>query len=277
GRSDFDPVAEAKWSARLYPYLGERSAYLAPPPPYRVFMRFLETPPVGGATALPGSFMLSTAAKDHAPGALGPRRTLAHEMIHQWVGGVEAPQGVSSWFSEGLTTYYTALLPRRGGYASLASYGAEINEIAAGYYGVPARTWTAAQITEVGFGDGDIRHIPYNRGALYFADLDARIRERSGGERRLEDALQPLFRGREAGTRFDHDAWKAFVSAELGEGEAERFERVILDGELIVPHPHAFGPCFVLEPKTYEAGVQTLEGYGFVPVPGVPEDICKAW
>lgn len=277
GRSAFDPAVEAQWSARLYTYLGEQFRYLDPPPPYRVFMRFLETPPVGGATALPGSFMLSGPAEDHDPQAKGPRRTLAHEMIHQWVGGIEAPQGVSSWFSEGLTTYYTALLPKRGGFASVEDYGAEINEIAAGYYGVPARSWSAQAITEVGFGDGDIRHIPYNRGALYFADLDARIRETSGGERRLEDALQPLFEAREAGETFDHAAWTAFVVAELGEAEAKKFEDIILKGELIVPHRHAFGPCFALTPKSYVAKGETLQGYAFERVPGFSDDICKAW
>lgn len=277
GSSPFDPAAEAAWSARLYTFIGEQLRYLDPAPPYRVFMRFLDTPPVGGGTALPNSFMLSQASAPRDAQAKGPRRTLAHEMMHQWTGGIEAPQGVSSWFSEGLTTYLTAVVPKRGGFASVADFADEVKEIAEGYYGQPARTWSAERIAKAGFGDEGIRHVPYNRGALYFADLDARIRAKSRGKRRLEDALQPLFVAREQGQRFDHAAWKAFVVRELGPGADQEFEARILDGELFRPHPNAFGPCFDLLPQTYVHKGEALEGYAFVRKPGIPDGSCRAW
>ncbi|WP_369059520.1 hypothetical protein ABOZ73_18230 [Caulobacter sp. 73W] len=277
GASPFDPAVDAAWSAKLYTFIAEDLKYLQPPPPYRVFMRFLDTPPVGGGTALPNSFMLSQASAPRDPKAIGPRRTLAHEMMHQWTGGIEAPQGISSWFSEGLNTYLTAVLPKRGGFTTIADYAEEVAEISEGYYGVAARTWTAERIAKAGFGDEKIRHVPYNRGALYFADIDARIRAKSGGKRRLEDALQPLFVAREAGQRFDHAAWKAFVVRELGEGVDKEFEDRILNGVLFKPHSNAFGPCFQLAPKTYVQGGDTLEGYTFVRKPGVSDRACKAW
>lgn len=277
GTSPFDPAVDAAWSAKLYTFIAKDQKYLQPPPPYRVFMRFLDTPPVGGGTALPNSFMLSQASAPRDPKALGPRRTLAHEMMHQWTGGIEAPQGVSSWFSEGLNTYLTAVVPKRGGFTSIADYAEEIAEISQGYYGVAARTWSAERIAKAGFGDEKIRHVPYNRGALYFADLDARIRAKSGGARRLEDALHPLFLAREAGQRFDHAAWRAFVVRELGEGADKEFEDRILKGVLFVPHANAFGPCFTLAPKIYASGDETLEGYAFVRKAGVPDRACKAW
>lgn len=277
GTSPFDPAGDAAWSAKLYTFIAEDLKYLQPPPPYRVFMRFLDTPPVGGGTALPNSFMLSQASAPRDPKAIGPRRTLAHEMMHQWTGGIEAPQGISSWFSEGLNTYLTAVVPKRGGFTTIADYAEEVAEISEGYYGVAARTWTAERIAKAGFGDEKIRHVPYNRGALYFADIDARIRAKSGGKRRLEDALQPLFVAREAGLRFDHAAWKAFVVRELGEGADKEFEDRILNGVLFKPDSNAFGPCFQLAPKTYVQGGETLEGYTFVRKPGVPDRACKAW
>lgn len=277
GTSPFDPAAESAWAAKLYTYIAEDLRYLQPPPPYRVFMRFLDTPPVGGGTALPNSFMLSQASAPRDPKANGPRRTLAHEMMHQWTGGIEAPQGVSSWFSEGLNTYLTAVVPKRGGFTSIADYTDEVNEIAEGYYGVAARTWSAEKIAKAGFGDEHIRHVPYNRGALYFADIDARIRAKSGGKRRLEDALQPLFKAREAGQRFDHAAWKAFVIREIGLGADKEFEERILEGVLFKPDSNAFGPCFSLTSKTYTQAGETLEGYAFTRKPGVSDAACKAW
>jgi predicted metalloprotease with PDZ domain len=221
--------------------------------------------------------MLSAQAGEPKPGATAPHGTLAHEMIHQWTGGIASPDGINSWFSEGLTTYYAALLPKRGGFASLDDYAREINAIARGYYAYPARTWSAAKIAEAGFGDENIRHIPYDRSALYFADLDARIRAKTHGKSRLEDELQPIFRSREKGVRFDHEAWKAFVVKALGAGEAERWEKIVLNGELFVPDAHAFGPCFVLKPATYQFDDKDLDGYQWVRVAGVPDAKCAAW
>ena len=186
--------------------------------------------------------------------------------------------GSAGWVrSEGLTTYYAALLPKRGGFMSVDDYARDINAIAKGYRAYPACTWSAARIAEAGFGDEAIRHIPYDRSALYFADLDARIRAKSHGKRRLEDALQPIFTGREKGVRFDHAAWKAFLTKELGPGEAEQWEKVVLNGELFVPDAHAFGPCFELKPTSYTFDGQPLDGYQWVRTPGLPDAICAAW
>jgi hypothetical protein len=278
GQAPFDAQAEMAWAARLYAYFGKQYRYLDPPPPYRVFMRFLPPGPgVSGGTALPRSFMLSAAAGAPKPGATAPHGTLAHEMTHQWVGGIAEPDGINSWFSEGLTTYFSALIPKRGGFATMDEWSREVARIAQSYYAFPARTWSAAKIAEAGFGDEAIRHIPYSRSALYFADIDAKIRASSGGWRRLEDALQPIFRSREKGVRFDHAAWKAFLTKELGADEAARWQRIVIDGELFTPGEHAFGPCFERKPRTFDYQGQTLEGFTFERVAGIPDARCLAW
>jgi hypothetical protein len=279
GQAPFDAPAEMDWAARLYAFLGKSFRYLDPPPPYRVFMRFL--PPGGGSgiggTALPQSFMLSATAGEPKPGAQAPHGTLAHEMTHQWVGGIAAPDGINSWFSEGLTTYFSALIPKRGGFATFDDWSREINRITGSYYAFPARDWSAAKIAEAGFGDEAIRHIPYSRSALYFADIDAKIRAKSQGKRRLEDALQPIFKSREKGARFDHAAWKAFLAQELGAQEADRWQKIVIDGELFAPDEHAFGPCFARKPKTFASEGQSLAGYEWVRVAGIPDAKCLSW
>lgn len=277
GRSPFDAAREMAWAAEMYAHLDKAFGYLTPAPRYRVFMRFLETPPVGGGTALPQSFMLSRAAGDLDPAAEGPRGTLIHEMVHQWTGGIEAPHGISSWFSEGLTTFYTALIPMRGGQITVEQYGQAIDEMAEGYWGSVARDWSAAKIAQAGFGDESIRHVPYNRSSLYFADLDARIRAKSGGRRKLDDMLRPMFVSRQQGVRFDHDAWKAMVTKELGPEAAAEFEARILEGRPFAPHPNAFGPCFRREPRTYEVQGAQVEGFAWVRAPNVPDEVCRQW
>lgn len=275
GTPTFDAPAEMAWTARAHSYLAQHFPHLKPTQPYRVFLQFREQPPFGGATALHQSFMLARGPLREGEERAAPRLTLFHEMIHMWVGGIEAPVGVSSWFSEGLTTYYQNLLPMKGGFISLDDYGREINELAESYYTNKARNWSAEAITKVGFTDEEIRHLPYRRSALYFADLDARIRAASKGKRDLETLLFPMFLARERGETFDQARWIAMVTAELGPQEKARFQRLILDGaDTIEPRSDAFGPCFRREAATFTRDGKAVAGYRWVRAAGVADERC---
>lgn len=275
GKPTFDAPAEMATAARGHGYLVRYFPHLKPAPPYRVFMQFREEPPYGGATALDQSFMLARGPLRPGEPARAPLGTIFHEMIHQWVGGIEAPQGESSWFSEGLTSYYEAQLPLAGGFESVADYQAHINDYTAQYYTSKARNWSAAQITKVGFGDEEVRHTPYRRSELYFHDLDARIRARSGGRRTLDSLLFPMFVAREKGVRFDTARWEELVAAELGAEEKGRFERLILQGaDTIEPRTDSFGPCFTRVAATFDHDGAKVAGYRWERVPGVPDGRC---
>jgi len=277
GTPPFDVEAAMAWSAEMHRYLaayfGDRDGV----PPYRVFMRFLETPPYGGGTALGGSFMLSRGLGEPGTVEDAPRSTLVHEMIHGWVGGIAAPQGVVSWFTEGLTTHYTRLLPMRGGYETVEAYGRDLNEAFARYFTSPARNLSADSITSLGFTDPVARRVPYLRGSLYFADLDARIRAASGGTRTLDLMLRDLFRRRAEGVAIDHDAWIAAVGAETGSDERTLFESVILGGATIVPRSDAFGPCFERREARLDGAGGSVDGFAWVRVDGLPASRCRSW
>ena len=274
GDAPFDAEREMAWAAGLYRYLAGAFGYLDPPR-YRVFMRILDAPPYGGGTALASSFMLSRGPAGTGDDDGSPRVTFAHEMIHMWVGGIEAPQGVSSWFSEGLTTHYTRLLPMRGGFDPVDEYGRSVNEAFRSYFTSASRNLSADSIARLGFGDEEIRHIPYLRGSFYFADLDAKIRAASGGARDLDAVLGDLSERREHGERFDHDAWTRTVVREIGPEARDRFEAVILRGETIVPASDAFGPCFERRPARLAAAGRDVEGFEWVRVPGIPDEVCR--
>lgn len=278
GDFPFDESAEMEWVGGAYAYLGEFFEYLNPPPRYRVFMRLLDTPPNRGGTALVNSFMLSRGpAEPEELGGEGPRGTFFHEMIHQWVGGVEAPNGVSSWFSEGLTSYYTNLLPMLGGFATVDEYGEGLNEIASLYYSSATRDWSADRIAEAGFANEQARRIPYRRGALYFADLDSRIRASSNGDRNLHVFMRELFEMREQEDfTFDHAKWIELVSAEVGPSAGGQFNDVIIEGALIVPASDAFGPCFERRPRSVTADDGTeFDGYEWIRLTSISDDACR--
>ena len=277
GDFPFDAREAMREAARSYAWLGDFFGYLDPPPRYRVFMRMIDSnQPRFSGTALGASFMLSGGPNSgmETNGA-APHGTFLHEMIHMWVGGVEGPQGVTSWFSEGLTSYYTLTLPLRSGYGSVEEYGAGINRIAERYYTSPALGMSAADIAAVGFGSEEVRRTPYDRGVMYFADLDARIRERTGGPQGLDSLVNGIFerRQREEGS-FDHDAWIAAVTDALGPAAAAEFQARILDGEPIAPVSDAFGPCFERRLTRYEVKGKAVPGYEWVRVAGVPDDQC---
>ncbi len=277
GTPPWDPLAEMQFAAEVYEYLGDFFPHLDPAPRYRVFIRVLDTPPYGGGTALTNSFMLSRGPARADESSDGPDGLFFHEMIHQFVGGIEGPVGVTSWFAEGLTSYYTTQLQFRGGFHSIEAYSEDINGVFRRYWTSPARNWSAERIVETGFGDEAVRHTPYVRGHLYFADLDARIRAASEGTRSLDSVLRELFARREAGETFDRAAWVDLVNVEAGPGAGEFFQAVILDGETIVPASNAFGPCFERQAVALEAGGKAVEGFEWVRSGDMSEAECRAW
>jgi carboxypeptidase C (cathepsin A) len=274
GDPPFDAKEEMHWAAKAYDYMARFYDYMQPPA-YRVYMRVLDTPPFGGGTALGNSFMLSM-GKESARGS--PRTTFFHEMSHQWVGGIEGPADQIAWYQEGLNVFYTTLLPLRGGLMSFEAYQSAINNTATEYYTSPARNWSQAQIGKVGFGDERVRHTPYNRGALYWAQLDWQIRRKSNGKRNLDSFFRPLWAQRQRGTPFDQAVIETQLAKEFGPDAVERFRAQLIDGvETVVPDSGAFGPCLARKAVVLDGPNGNVEGYQWERVTGVADVVCRKW
>jgi len=278
GDPPFDAPHEMGWVAEAYAYLGKSFRYLDPVPDYRVFMRALDTPPFGGGTALGNSFMLSMGEGNLKGSIEDTRETFFHEMSHQWVGQIEGSPGEIAWFVEGLNVYYTLLLPLRGGLVPVDEYALRLNKEARNYYESPARNWSAAKIAAVGFGNEQIRHTPYVRGALYFSNLDWQIRRKSHGKRNLDAFLYPMFVARQKGARFDQAVWESMLTRELGPEAVKEFRAALIEGTrtLEVAAP-AFGPCFKREAVSMKSGTESTQGYHWTRVRSVPDARCRNW
>jgi len=279
GDFPFDPETEMHFVGDAYAWLGDYFGHLSPPPRYRVFMRVIESKLTHfSGTALDHSFMLSGGPDSgiETNGA-APRDTFLHEMIHMWVGQVEGPQGVSSWFSEGLTSYYTLVLPQRAGFGTVADFARGIDRVTERYYTSPGYAMSAQAIADVGFGREEVRRTPYDRGLLYFTDLDARIRDGSHGERSLDSVTHQVFvrRQNDPGYVFDHAAWVAAVTAEVGPAAAGEFQARIIEGRPFTPVPDAFGPCFERRDKAYPVEGGNVAGYQWVRKPDMPDQACR--
>jgi predicted metalloprotease with PDZ domain len=119
--------------------------------------------------------------------------------------------------------------------------------------------------------DEQARRVPYDRGNLYYADLDAQIRAKSHGKRGLYDMLAPLFEARENGKIFDQAAWEAALRHELGPRAVKQFHDVVIEGTTtIVPMSNAFGPCLERHAKVWTSadGSTTADGYEWEAVAG---------
>jgi hypothetical protein len=212
--------------------------------PYGVFLR--ENPVnAGGGMELSGSFVATFGPTTKLDDL---KITLAHEMLHTFVGGLDKPEGLeSSWFSEGMAVYYARLLAWRAGQITADQFLTDLNTTAGRYYTdalidtpnseIPARFWA----------DTRVRVLPYDRGSMYFAVVNEEVRAASGGKRSLDDLLLAMLKRREQGT-LDQSEWVDLVTEQLGQKGKGEFE-AMLSGAVQLPGPGAFGACFTRTTK----------------------------
>ena len=157
--------------------------------------------------------------------------------------------------------------------------------------------------------DGRAQNVSYERGILFWADMDSRIRAASNGRRNLDSVMIPLIRrartqGGDGGMgnqarQGGQPGW--FTPAELVDSLAKfagpdaraMFDSVIVRGKSMVPRSNAFGPCFELKPvripdrylgsqgaRDAAAGAPPapeIDSYSWERVASVPASRCRQW
>jgi len=206
---------------------------------FKVFMRTTDRF-AGGGSGGHNSFIFGTVKGEvrEEEELLG---LLVHETLHNWLSGLG--EATSQWWSEGTTTYYTEVMSRRVGITTVEQFGKGMNALAKSYYLNPRSNLTSAEVTQLFFSDGDAQLVPYQRGPLYFAQLDALIRERSNGARRVDDLVRPLLKARETGGEYSQKGWEDLLRAELGDEGVANFN-AMMNGERLDLQTHLLGVCF---------------------------------
>jgi hypothetical protein len=257
GQPPFDATAAMDWADRSYAYLARALPYMGAPE-YRLFFRALDVRSFSTGTADgPGALVtLSNTLERQDLDSI--RNTIFHEMTHQWVG--DFADRSATWFSEGLTTYFSAVLPCEAGLAPAQACADSVNEYAGYYYSSVARNWSQQKIKATDDNE-NVRRTPYGRGMMYFAQLNAQLLARSNGARDLQAALTPLFAARRQGKPLDQAAWETMLTQELGEDAVTQFRRSVIDGMAdIVPPAGAFGRCL--------ERIDTAQGHQWRVIPG---------
>lgn len=259
GTPPFDAAQTLAWADHGYGVLARSLRYLGTPP-YNLLFRVLDVPDFSTGTARDdGGGALMTIGNTLGEQTLeAVRTTVFHEMTHQWVGSFDDD---AAWFMEGLTTYLAAVLPCQNGLADGAFCATAVNDYARQYYGSVARNWSLKKI-DATVGREDVRRVPYGRGLMYFAQLNAELLAKSGGERNLQAALAPLFIARQNGKILDQAGWEAMLRKELGEPAVTEFRAAVIDGtQTLVPPSDAFGPCLARTDVALPLDGATVSGY----------------
>jgi carboxypeptidase C (cathepsin A) len=247
GAAPFNVQEVMAWTAKAFAAL--RTFFrTTDPQTYRFFLIAGPQNAGIGGTALDNSFMLF--APTDAKLAGDPRGTIAHEMTHYWNGEFEGDAGSSFWFTEGLTVHYTSLLMYRAGLFTADEYLKDVNGTVARYLTNPQRNLPNERITELFWQDRNAQLVPYDRGSLYFAHVDAEIRSVSKGKRSLDDMILSLFERRKKGEKLTKDMWLEALKKEVGPSALTEFESIIIRGENFVPESASFGPEFERIPET---------------------------
>jgi predicted metalloprotease with PDZ domain len=283
GRPAFDPVAASAWAARA------REAQRAffhdtDPAPFTFFLR--PVPQLGAAwvgNGGPSSFLLL--AGDTLPWERLARFAVAHEIGHTWIGvagsGIrfDGPEGSAYWFTEGFNVHYTREVLLRAGLATPAEFLDDLRERTERFLVNPDRALPNEAIARDFFKRDTVNKLPYDRGMLYAAEVDAAVRAKSGGKRSLDDLMlallervRALARQEGAATTLPATAFRDLVGVELGpEGQA-RYDAVIVRGEAPAPPSDAYGPCFKAV-KLRPRGA-TAEGSSWARDAKVPDAAC---
>jgi len=246
GEPPFDAKAVAVWTQKAHTAIA--GFFGEPEKPYRVFFRKNPYPGAGGA-GLINSFM-SGFSDTPAPTADSMRGHLAHEIVHNWTGSLSGPNGIVSWYGEGMAEYYDPVLTWRAGLITTDEFLADVNKRAQSYYGNAMNAAPASEIAAKFWSDTRVRKLPYDRGSFYLTTVDAEIRAKSGGKRKLDDLTFAMLDRQKRGLSYDTDAWLELVTAELGPQAKLEFE-AMMAGKLVMPPTGAFGPCFKRETVPY--------------------------
>lgn len=235
--------------------------------PFRALMRTTERFQ-GGGTGGRNSFMFGT-VKGAPPTPDAANNLLTHEALHNWIGSLpQGPEGL--WFVEGATNYYTAILPYRIGRRTLAQVAAQLGEWTTNYYANPRRTMGDDAAAAAFWSDNDAQLLPYSRGPLYIALVDARLRSASGGRERVDSLVRAMVHAIRRGEASEA-LWMSLVTQALGERGRRDFEDMKAGRMLDLP-PELFGPCFrrVAGPVRRAGVVQ--DGYTWVEAETRPQD-----
>ncbi len=217
-----------------------------------------------GGTGLTDSFALflqrGSDVREGSPLYANVLHVLAHEMFHNWCGRwtpIAEPEQLCYWFSEGFTEFFTRRLLLRSGLSTREEYAQSLERSLHEYQRSPRRNAPNEAIREGFWKERELGELPYRRGDLVAARLDAAIRAHSGGKHSLDDFLREAVALGRRGEKLDVETLLARIARWTDAALAAELRAVVVEGATLELAPDTFAPCLAIEPALvpgYELG-----------------------
>lgn len=235
GTPNFEVIPTAKKLGKIFLYM--KDFFRDPDPSFRVFLRRDPFEKSNGGSACPHAFISGYSEY----GGMDPQfwySVLVHEMTHSWTLIDDTNVGTATWFLEGATEYYSTILPLRAGLSDEETTLAAINNKATErYYNNVYREMPNMEIPKIQWKDRRAQTVPYGRGFVYLANVDAQIRRAGRG------SLDDLVIGHSVSNMITLEEVEEFINSRLGEKGMKEYEDMKA-GKLLVPDPDIFGSQF---------------------------------
>lgn len=247
GQPGYDAAPLFAWAARWYD-VSLKAFHGSPTMPFRVFYRSFNGMNSESGFS-PGSVMLYLPPAPAPISAWPAKQIVAHEMVHIWVPGLDVDEG-SGWYSEGMADFLSVNTPYQAGLYTPREYQDLVNSRASVYYGNARRNLSTTQVeTTMWSGGADSWTTHYMRGFMYLADLDAKLRKRSGGKVDVLVLVNEMNARHARGEKNDLQTWAALVQR-YGGPDAVRDFNDMMAGKTIFPEAGSFGPCLLSQPAS---------------------------
>ncbi|HEY4091373.1 MAG TPA: hypothetical protein VGN46_07640 [Luteibacter sp.] len=230
--------AAGGWAAAAY--AAELKAFKLKGRPYRFMIRSFAGGSNPSGRAAEHSFMLYVPPGAN-PGTNDLHYVVAHEMVHSLARYLEKEDVGGDWYTEGLANYVALTVPDAAGLYTPAEYLELVRKESAGYYTNAKRALPNSALPAVVWSGRNAWLLPYNRGTLYLADLDAKLKKHGLGVRVLDLANEMSARIN-AGEPSDQHTWLDMLSQRAGPWAIKDWNDM-MDGKIIFPTAGAFGSC----------------------------------
>ncbi|HEV8196578.1 MAG TPA: hypothetical protein VGP87_08055 [Gemmatimonadales bacterium] len=198
-----------------------------------------------GGTRLEGAFMV--AIDSTAPMDQRTVRLLAHELFHEWNGGllqaVPGTQDHLKWFSEGVTDFYAWEIAHRSKAISDSVYAAGVNDLLREHGTSTWRDSATASLERNYWLNSDAKLEFYHRGNLFALRADRALRDASHGRKSMDNVMRRLAADSSRSALSDSVIAAAFLAEGLP--DAGTWIAEMLGGGPLRLGPESLGKCFI--------------------------------
>lgn len=227
------------WTARAYA-AEVRAFNLTGDRPYRFMIRSFDGGENASGRAAEQSFLLYVPPGSD-PGTNTLHYIVAHEMVHSLARYLEKENVDGDWYTEGTANYLAMTIPNAAGLYAPFQYLELVKSESAGYYTNRLRSVPNSKLAATVWSGRNAWMLPYSRGTMYFADLDAKLMTH-GAKVTVLALVNEMSKRINVGEPSDRHTWLDVLSKRVGQWAVNDWNDMMA-GKVIYPAKGAFGGC----------------------------------